>query len=89
MPKAKYSVKKNPQESDEFNSSSLGLQWQWQANYKQLFGMPMNNGWLRLYNTDMTAPTANLWTMSNLLLQKLPASTFTATDKLRIAAREE
>lgn len=51
--------------------------------------MPMNNGWLRLYNTDMTAPTANLWTMPNLLLQKLPAPTFTATAKLRIAAKEE
>lgn len=89
MPKAKTTEKQNPQESDEFNAPTLGLQWQWQANYQQLFGMPMNNGQLRLYNIDIPDTTANLWAMPALLLQKLPAPTFTATAKLRVAAKGE
>ena len=39
----------NPVESDEFNKTSMGLQWQWHANYDQKFGMPTPWGVFRLY----------------------------------------
>ena len=55
MPKSTSHTKVNPQESDEFNSTELGLQWQWHANYNQLWGMPTNNGCMRLYTADLTA----------------------------------
>lgn len=88
MPKSRSVVKVSPQESDEFNSTTLGLQWQWHANYQQTFGMPMTGGWLRLYNYD-EAQTSNLWSQPNLLLQKLPAEKFTATAKVCVAAKED
>lgn len=78
----------NPQESDEFNDTELGKQWQWHANYQQLWGMPTADGHLRLYTADADSMT-NLWDAPNLLLQKTPADRFTATTKVRIASKEE
>ena len=40
----------NPVESDEFSAPTTGLQWQWQANYQQVFGMPTAFGTYRVYN---------------------------------------
>ncbi len=79
-------VKENPQESDEFNSPRLGLQWQWQADYDQTFGMPTSLGVFRLftYGTDGT-----IWDIPNLLLQKTPADRFTATAKVEFTAKED
>lgn len=76
----------NPQESDEFNSTVLGQQWQWQANYDQTFGMPTNWGVFRLftYPSDKT-----LWHNPAMLLQKTPADRFTATAKVRLSANKE
>ena len=78
----------NPQESDEFNEPRLGLQWQWQADYDQYYGMPTSNGTFRLF-TWKTAAGSNLWLVPNMLLQKTPADNFTATAKLRLAAKAE
>lgn len=72
-----------PAESDEFNANTLGLQWQWHAN-------PMSwwvftnaaAGCLSLYSAPVSDDYKSLWDVSNLLLQKLPASEFTATTKL-------
>ena len=97
IPKSTSHTKVNPQESDEFNSTELGLQWQWHANYNQLWGMPTNNGCLRLYTADLTAtdeagkqlPFKSLWLAGNLLLQKTPAKDFTATAKIRFASKED
>ena len=98
MPKSEQHLMVNPQESDEFNSTDLGLQWQWHANYNQLWGMPTNNGCLRLYTADFGHPATaatdgvayrNLWEAGNLLLQKLPARDFTATTKMRFASKED
>lgn len=97
MPKSASHAKVNPQESDEFNSTELGLQWQWHANYNQLWGMPTNNGCMRLYTADLTAtdeagkpvPFKSLWEAGNLLLQKTPAENFTATAKIRFASKED
>ncbi len=88
-PKSKSHINVNPVESDEFNSAELGLQWQWHANYNQLWGMPVANGCIRLYTADIENGTKSLWKAGNLLLQKLPAPTFTATTKIRFAAKEE
>lgn len=100
MPKATSHTKVNPQESDEFNSTELGLQWQWHANYNQLWGMPTNHGCLRLYTADLSHFAANgnnseaepfksLWEAGNLLLQKTPAKNFKATTKIRFASKED
>jgi beta-xylosidase len=72
-----------PVESDEFNSSKLGLQWQWQANsqdgWSSLIAKP---GWVRLNAVAMPSDAKNLWGAPNLLLQKLPAPEFSATTQL-------
>lgn len=76
----------SPQESDDFNGSQLGLQWQWHANYNQLYGMPTADGCMRLYTQTCEG---NLWTAPNLLLQKLTAPRLTATAKVRFAAKAD
>ena len=74
------------QESDEFNDGVIGKQWQWHANYHQFYGMPTANGTLRLYTYDLEG---TLWDAPNLLLQKPTAPLFTATAKVRFAAKED
>jgi beta-xylosidase len=72
-----------PAESDEFNTDVLGLQWQWHANPKvQWDALMRGSGYLRLFAFPYPAQTVNLWTVPNLLLQKLPAPNFTATTKV-------
>ena len=77
-----------PPESDEFNDSELGLQWQWHANYQTTWGFPSGNlGFLRLNCIPCPVEAKNLWGISNMLLQKFPAEEFTATTKLTFDAR--
>lgn len=77
-----------PPESDEFNGNELGLQWQWHANYQTTWGFPSGNlGFFRLNCIPRPTGTANLWNVSNLLLQKFPAPEFSATVKLTFDAR--
>lgn len=72
-----------PPESDEFNTSSLGLQWQWQANPVATWSFTdALKGGLRLYSVQEPEDAKNLWDLPNLLLQKFPAETFTVTTKL-------
>ena len=84
-----HSAAFNPIESDEFNDTELGLQWQWHANYNELWGMPTNKGCMRLYTADLGKEFKSLWEAGNLLLQKIPAPTFTATTKIRFASKED
>ena len=79
----------NPQESDEFNEPRMGLQWQWQADYDQYYGMPTANGTFRLFTWKLPSAAENLWLVPNMLLQKTPADSFTATTKIRLAAKAE
>ncbi len=77
-----------PDESDEFNSGDLGLQWQWHANYQTVWGFPSGNlGFYRLNCIPKPADAVNMWNVSNLLLQKFPAQEFTVTTKLTFDAR--
>lgn len=81
-------IRMTPPESDEFNTSELGLQWQWQANYQTTWGYPSGNlGFFRLNCIPRPADAVNLWNASNMLLQKFPAPEFTATARLTLDAR--
>lgn len=72
-----------PQESDEFDATSLGLQWQWHANYDHRWHFcDAASSHLRLYSFALPEGYKNLYDVSNLLLQKTPAKDFTATTKL-------
>ena len=87
-PKSSSTTNMTPQESDEFNSPKLGLQWQWQGDYHQLYGMPTADGFFRLF-TYRHPSSDNLWTVPAMLLQKTPADEFMATTKVRLAAKAE
>ncbi|MBI5471783.1 MAG: glycoside hydrolase 43 family protein [Ignavibacteriae bacterium] len=79
-----------PQESDEFNSPHLGLQWQWQANPDQRWAMTSGRlGYLRMNAVRMPDSAKNLWDVPALLLQKFPAEKFTATAKVSFKPRFE
>jgi len=71
-----------PAESDEFNSNTLGLQWQWMANPQAFYSfMNVEKGSLRLYAYYVDS-AKNLWQKPNVLLQKLPADSCMFTTKL-------
>lgn len=79
-----------PQESDEFNTATLGLQWQWQANPAATWAFPsVAKGSLRLFAAPLSDSARNLWEVPQVLLQKFPAPAFKATTKLRFAPRQE
>ncbi len=82
-------IRRTPQDSDEFNSGSPGLQWQWQANYEDSFGFPSGFGIFRLYGHELPEDARNLWTVPNMLLQKFPAEEFTATAKVKVSAKAD
>ena len=73
-----------PATSDDFKSSKLGLQWQWQANPGEgWYSLTEKPGALRLQSR--TAADPNLWSAPYLLLQKFPAREFTVTTELELA----
>jgi len=81
-----------PAESDEFDSTELGLQWQWHGvpspywyylNPAARESGTNGIGALRLYSVDQAEGWKNLGDSPNLLLQKTPADAFTATAKVR------
>ena len=71
-----------PAEGDEFNTTPLGLQWQWQANPSAAWSF-ISNGVLRLYTQKIADSARNYWDVPNLLLQKFPAEEFTVTTKMK------
>jgi beta-xylosidase len=72
-----------PMESDEFNSSAPGLQWQWHANpHATWWFQNSQTGVLRLYSQQTPEGVNNLWGTPNILMQKLPAQEFSATAKV-------
>ncbi len=77
-----------PQETDEFNAPAIGLQWQWQANEKALWSFcNLSTGRLRMFSAQMPDSTRNYWDVPNILVQKFPAETFTATSKFSFKPR--
>ena len=79
----------NPAESDEFNTPTLGKQWQWQANYDEKYGVPTAFGTFRIYTYKTDKAWKNLWLVPNMLLQKTPADEFTVTTKLRFTSKAD
>ena len=75
--------------SDEFNAPTLGLQWQWQANYDEKYGVPTAFGTFRLYTYKLKEDWKNLWLVPNMLLQKTPADQFTVTTKIRFTSKAD
>ena len=72
-----------PVESDEFGSSLLGLQWQWQANPQPTWLFTdVHKGVLKLYTSKIPEEAKNLWDVPQLLMQKFPADEFTVTTKV-------
>jgi beta-xylosidase len=79
-----------PATSDEFSGRTLGLQWQWQANPQPAWAsLTAAPGSVRLAATPLPTGYHNLWQVPNLLVQKLPAESFTATTKLAFTPRAE
>lgn len=73
-----------PAAGDEFEDRKLGLQWQWNANYKEdWYSLTAKEGHIRLYTKKSNA---KLCDVPNLLLQKFPAPDFKATMKLEFTA---
>lgn len=72
-----------PPESDEFNGSTLGLQWQYMANPQATWAFTNPaKGALRLFSVQLPDSTKSLWDAGNVLLQKFPAETFRVTIKM-------
>lgn len=78
-----------PVESDEFDTRKLGLQWEWHANYQDVFGFTTNMGYVRIYGHELSPHFKNFWEVPNLLMQKFPAEEFTATAKLKVSAKDD
>ena len=78
-----------PVESDEFDTRKLGLQWEWHANYQDVFGFTTNMGYARIYGDELSPHFKNFWEVPNLLMQKFPAEEFTATAKLKVSAKDD
>ena len=73
-----------PQDNDEFDSRTLGLQWQWHANpYVYWYYPAGENGLLRLLSVVQNPDEyENMLDCPNLLLQKFPAEEFSAITKV-------
>jgi len=74
-----------PQENDEFDGFTLGLQWQWQANYQPIWAyFAGDKGYMRLFSIfePEETPYGNLMDVPNMLLQKFPAPDFSAVTKV-------
>lgn len=78
-----------PQDSDEFATSKLNLQWSWHANPQQTWGFASNLGYYRMYGQYYPEDYINFWSVPNLLMQKLPAPNFTATMKVDAVLHNE
>jgi len=77
----------SPEESDLFEEEKLGLQWQWNANYKKEW-YSLNGQKLTLY-AQQVEEGVQLCNVSNLLLQKWPAPEFQIITKLDFSKMKE
>src|SRR6185436_3936754 len=85
---SKSSTPANPQESDEFNTIRIGLQWQWQANPQSGWAFPFPSiGSLRVNAQQLPDSAKNYWGAAAILTQKFPAETFMGTVKVNFKAK--
>ena len=77
-----------PADSDEFSEHRIQMQWQWSANPESNWAFPAAAySFLRLLAVPPPNDAKNLWDVPNLLLQKFPGPSFTATAKVTFTAR--
>lgn len=76
-----------PEDSDDFTGAGLGLQWQWNANYKEEW-YAQKDGGLVLY-AQSTPAGLQLCDVPSLLLQKWPAPEFQITTLLKLEGMQE
>jgi beta-xylosidase/acetyl esterase/lipase len=77
-----------PATSDEFTSTTPGLQWQWNANWdSRWFSLSERPGQLRLRTQPAAAP--NLRSLPSLLTQKLPAASFVVNTVVELNGASE
>lgn len=77
----------DPQDSDLFDREYLGLQWQWNANYRSQWYHCGRDG-LTLYAQDVEE-NCQLCDVPNLLLQKWPAPKFVIRTRLHLEELRE
>ena len=76
----------NPVESDEFESTEQGLQWQWNATPKNgFYSLKAKPGMLKLNALALPEMANNLWMAPNIILQKFPAEVFSNTIKMDVS----
>lgn len=74
-----------PQTSDEFKTTQLGLQWQWNANPQPgWYSLKAHRGFLHLPAVASPSDKGSLFFAGNLLLQKFMAPSFSATTKIEL-----
>ena len=73
-----------PSEDDDFNSTELGPQWQFEGPFSQYwYFCDAKKSRLRLYGPQAPDNYCNVSDLQNALLQKLPTENFTATARVR------
>ncbi len=78
-----------PPDSDEFTSRTLGLQWQWHANFKNTWAFTnVAQQRLRLFTGLIPEMAKNYWEVPNLLMQKFPAPEFKVTTRMQFTPNE-
>lgn len=76
-----------PATSDDFDGGRLGLQWQWQANWREdWYALGARDSHIRLFAKPLPEGVETLYDAPHLMMQKFPAPAFTATAKLTLAA---
>ncbi len=76
--------KATPAESDNFSQSQLGLQWQWNANWKaEWYSLSAHKNHLRLYPQTL-AENNSLIDYPAIILQKIPAPEFNVSVKIKL-----
>lgn len=79
-----------PPDSDEFNFSKPGLQWQWHANPEPTWAFLFpEKSVLKMFSVPLPENFKNFWDVPNMLLQKFPAPRFSATAKVTLNPRFE
>ena len=75
----KHEIKALP--TTDLFDGELGLMWQWFANHKDDWYSIREKG-LRLFTQNISHSLKTMWGVPNILAQKFPAPSFTATAKL-------
>lgn len=79
-----------PETTDEFEADTLGLQWQWQANYRNdWYDLKARPSHIRLFaDTKVPGQISNVYELPNVLTQMFQMPVFSATVKAELVACE-